>query len=181
MRMMSESLDMPALLDVIATTSSRPRYAFMVLNLIAQAAGSGGSAGPMVKSNGGEVPVRDWLCDALTPMAHRDARRIKIAQQVRTDLQQTERLPSDGEAARHMVDAAIKERVREAGKTNISRAVSDLVRAGLLHRHYQGYRVDHANRGAQRQAVYTIAAKARDVLTGRNFNLSDRSAPELPF
>jgi hypothetical protein len=31
----------------------------------------------------------------------------------------------------------------------------------LLHRHYQGYRVDHPNRRAQREAVYTIATDVR--------------------
>jgi len=34
--------------------------------------------------------------------------------------------------------------------------VSELVRAGLVKRHYQGFRVDHHNRGAKRQAVYVV-------------------------
>jgi len=50
--------------------------------------------------------------------------------------------------------------VRRSGRCNVRRAASDLVRAGLLRRHYQGYRVDHENRGAQREAVYTIVEQA---------------------
>jgi predicted transcriptional regulator len=58
----------------------------------------------------------------------------------------------------------VEARILRSGRTNASRAVSDLVRAGLLHRHYQGYRVDHPNRGAQREAVYTIAPDVRLAL-----------------
>jgi hypothetical protein len=57
-------------------------------------------------------------------------------------------------------------RILRSGCTNVSRAVSDLVRARLLHRHYQGYRVDHPNRGAPREAVYTIAPDVRLALAG---------------
>lgn len=63
-----------------------------------------------------------------------------------------------------MIDAEVRNRVRESGRSNVSRAVSELVRAGLLTRHYQGYRVDHQNRGAQRQEVYTITPEARSAL-----------------
>ena len=43
--------------------------------------------------------------------------------------------------------------------------VSGLVRAGLLKRHYEGYRVDHDNRGAQRQAFYILAGGARSLVS----------------
>jgi hypothetical protein len=77
-------------------------------------------------------------------------------------------LPADkGEAAR-IVDVEVRERVRRSGRCNVSRAVSDLVRAGLIRRHYQGFRVDHHNRGAQREAVYTITEVAAGALAGRN-------------
>jgi hypothetical protein len=42
-------LDLPAVLERLAEVSSRPRYTFMVLNLIARAAGSTDSAGPYVR------------------------------------------------------------------------------------------------------------------------------------
>jgi hypothetical protein len=51
--------------------------------------------------------------------------------------------------------------MRAVGKRNLSRAVSELVNAGLLRCHYQGYRVDHRNRGGKRHAVYTLAEDAR--------------------
>jgi hypothetical protein len=54
--------------------------------------------------------------------------------------------PALAEAA---VDEEVRERVRTAGKANLSRAVTELANAGLVKRHYQGYRVDPLNRGAQ--------------------------------
>src|SRR3546814_21137661 len=74
------------------------------------------------------------------------------------------RSPQNPADAEREIDAEVRTRVRASGKTNVSRAVSDLVRAGILHRHYQGYRVDHHNRGGQRQAVYTLSPTARKLL-----------------
>lgn len=42
-------------------------------------------------------------------------------------------------------------------RANLSRAITDLVKAGLLRRHYAGYATDHANRGGGCHAVYIIA------------------------
>jgi len=160
-------LDMPSLLEMLARSSSRPRYAFMVLNLIAQVSRSDGSAGPLVAKGGGLIPLRDWLCDALTPMGQRDPRRVALEERIRSDLAMSGALPIDGGQATAMIEDAIREQVRASGKTNVSRAVSELVRAGLLKRHYQGYCVDHHNRGAQRQAVYVLAGSARGLIGGR--------------
>ncbi|PSJ20210.1 hypothetical protein CVH10_18795, partial [Halomonas sp. ND22Bw] len=110
------------------------------------------------------IPVRDWLCDALVPVAQRDPRRLAIADKVRQDLEAKCALPVDPVAANRIVDAQVRKRVRQSGRTKVSRAVSELVRAGFVRRHYQGYRVDHQNRGAQRQAVYTITEEARRAL-----------------
>jgi hypothetical protein len=77
---------LPSIIDVIAQVSTRPRYAFMVLNLIARAAGQGGKAGPYVVQQGRAVRLRDWLCDALAPMAARDPKRVALAEQVRVEL-----------------------------------------------------------------------------------------------
>lgn len=156
--------DLPSLLDLLAHSSARPRYAFMVLNLIAQAGGPSGQAGPYVVCDGGAVLLREWLCDALTPMGHRDPKRIRLAIRVEADLSARGILPTDTDEARRLVDEEVRERVRASGKTNISHAVTELVRAGLIERHYQGYRVDHANRGAQRQAVYTVPQPIRAAL-----------------
>jgi hypothetical protein len=75
--------DMPSVIERLATISSRPRYAFMVLNLKARAAGESGEAGPYVVEEGNAVRLRDWLCDALSPMARRDPRRIALTERVR--------------------------------------------------------------------------------------------------
>jgi hypothetical protein len=158
------AMDLPAVLERLSTLCERPRYSFMVLNLIAQASAQTGSAGPYVREGNRRVPVRDWLCDALVPVAQRDPRRRAIADKVRAELQAKRVLPADPAEAEAMIESQVRKRVRLSGRTNVSRAVSELVRAGLVRRHYQGYRVDHANRGAQRQAVYTVTEEARRAL-----------------
>lgn len=162
----AKGLDLPALIERIADCSPRPRYTFMVLNLIAKAAGSNsGSAGPyVIDDDNGRIPLRDWLCDSLVPMAKRDARRRIIVDEVRASLAEQNALPDDPEEAARVIDTEVRTRVRHSGRCNISRAVSDLVRAGLVRRHYQGFRVDHHNRGAQREAVYTITEAAAVAL-----------------
>ncbi len=152
--------DMPSVIERLATISSRPRYAFMVLNLIARAAGESGEAGPYVIEEWKAVRLRDWLCDALSPMAQRDPRRIALRERVRVELEGREDLPKNSKAAADAIDLAVRLRVRASGRCNVSRAVSELVRAGLVRRHYQGWRVDHHNRGARREAVYTLTADA---------------------
>ena len=161
-------LDLAGLIERIADVSARPRYAFMVLNLIAKAAGkNSGSAGPYVIDGDQRIPLRDWLCDCLVPMAKRDARRLAIVEEVRAALTEDNSLPADPHEAAQIIDEHVRTRVRHSGRCNVSRAVSDLVRAGLVRRHYQGYRVDHKNRGAQREAVYTITEAAAGALARR--------------
>ncbi|KTR83633.1 hypothetical protein NS277_08485 [Novosphingobium barchaimii] len=154
-------------IERIAAHSRRPRYAFMVLHLIAEIARSDGSAGPYVDTPGERVSIRDWLCDALLPLAHRDQRRQAVIAKVREQLKSDGKLPEDAAAADATIEQATRDHVRKSGRCNVSTAVSDLVRAGLLRRHYQGFRVDHHNRGAQREAVYTLTAEASAILQGR--------------
>jgi hypothetical protein len=180
----SRPLDMPGLLEVLAHNSSRPRYAFMVLNLIAKAAGANGSAGPLIANDGEMLTVRDWLCDALAPMGHRDLRRHALVERVREEMVGKGGLPADPVDAERAIETEIRARVRVSGKTNVSRAVSDLVRAGLLFRHYQGYCVDHHNRGGQRQAVYTLTPAARGLLQAETGSPAPRPRfrqASLPF
>lgn len=160
----AQDLDLPALLDKLTDVSARPRYTFMVLNLIARAAGPSDSLGPYVRDRGEVIPVRDWLSDAMAPVARRDARRRAILDKVRNDLRGKGDLPEDPDLAEQLVAREVRDRLRQSGRTNVSRAVSDLVRAGFLRRHYQGYRVDHDNRGAGREAVYTITPAVRRAL-----------------
>ncbi|MFT3968315.1 MAG: hypothetical protein QM690_20785, partial [Sphingobium sp.] len=124
-RPVSRGSDISALLDRLARSSTRPRYAFMLLNLIAEAARPDGSAGPLVADGGGLLPLRDWLCDALTPMGGRDPRRLALAERVR------EELAVQGPVMDAQVEEEVKLRVRASGKANLSRAVSELVAAGL--------------------------------------------------
>src|SRR3546814_21115959 len=77
---------LPALVERISTVSNRPRYALLVLKLIAQEAGSHASVGPHVGSGKGRVPVRAWLCQALAPLATRDLRRCPMLDAVRAVL-----------------------------------------------------------------------------------------------
>ena len=137
----SATSEMPALLDQLARTSTRPRYAFMVLGLIAELAKPDGSAGPFVMCNGASMLLRDWLCDALTPMGCRDPKRQALAIRIRDELAGASRLPEDHAAAEALVEA------------------------GLVSRHYRGTFVDHRNRGAQRHVVYTLTGRSRCLLS----------------
>ena len=157
-------LDLPAILERLTASCERPRYSFMVLNLIAQAGARSGSAGPHIREGDTIIPIRDRLCDALLPVAQRDPRRLALSQKVRRELEAERVLPADPELAQRLVDEKVGERLRRSGRTNVSRAVSELVRAGLVTWHYQGYRFDHRNRGAKRQAVYTVVPEARSAL-----------------
>lgn len=157
-------MDLPAVLDRLSATCERPRYSFMVLQLIAQASDRTGWAGPWIEREGRRVPVRDWLSEALTPVARRDPRRKGLAARAQADLEKAGTLPADPDAAAQAIEAEVQHRIRLSGRTNVSRAVSELVRAGLVRRHYQGFRVDHHNRGAHRHAVYAVTEEARRAL-----------------
>jgi hypothetical protein len=96
------------------------------------------------------------------------------AERVESDLARNGLLPGDPEKRRGVIAEEMRARIRTAGKSNLSRAVSELVNAGLLRRHYQGYRVDHRNRGGQRHAVYTLIGDALRLVPGIS------STPNLP-
>ena len=160
-------LDMPGLLDRLTACCERPRYNFMLLTLIAEASLQTGSAGPFVLKDGGRLTIRDWLCDAMSPVGRREPRRASMRANIRVDLEAAGLLPEDSGAAAMAVDAELRSRLRKSGRTNVSRGVSELVRAGLLERYYQGDYVDHRNRGGQRHAVYTITDATRRALAQR--------------
>lgn len=86
--------------------------------------------------------------------------RLTVIERVRADLLARGSMPADADEAETLVHETVDLRLRHSALTNVSRAVSELVRAGLVKRHYQGYRVDHHNRGAQRQAVYSVTEEA---------------------
>ena len=117
-----------------------------------------GTVGPTVARGDTVLPLRDWQSDALAPLAEQDRRRGDLVALAAKDLVETPF--ADPAAADVTLAAEVQQRVRRSGKTNVSSAVSDRVRAGLLRRHYAGWCEDHDNRGAQRQAVSTIEAQA---------------------
>lgn len=168
---------------MLAQASKRPRYAFMLLTLIAEVADGGGSAGPWIETEGGRMTLRDWLGEALAQMAERDAKRQALVDRVAADLRREGSLPTDAGQARQAIEDEVALRVRAAAKTNVSRAVSELVKAGLLRRHYAGFAVDHVNRGGQRHAVYTLNGPARALL-GQREPVASKPTPrqsQLPF
>lgn len=168
---------MSALLDRLAQTSSRPRYAFMVLSLIAEVASPSGEAGPFVHRCGEAFTLRNFLCDSLAPMGGRDPRRLALAKRVEVDLKTQGLLDGDRSHIENLIAQEVRKRVRASGKTNLSRAVSELVAAGLLRRYYKGYAVDHENRGGQRHAVYALTGQARCLLA--NHSLPAPISPRL--
>jgi hypothetical protein len=144
---------------VLVEASSRPRYAFLVLQLIAELADARGQAGPFVSSagevgEGGSVLLRDWLCTQLLPMSEQPARRAALRARVAASL--SDQLTGNHQIDEAAIDAAVEEQVLAVGRANISRATSDLVRAGLVTRHYAGYATNHQNRGGGRHAVYVV-------------------------
>lgn len=142
-------LDLGHIIERLATVSNRPRYALLLLELIIEAADANGKAGPFLNdADGQRVTVREWLCRRLAPLSARSDRRGRAAG----------RLGDDDHAV-----AAIneKEKTHSTAATNVSRAVGDLVRAGLVERHYAGYATPHENRGGGRHAVYTLAPLMR--------------------
>ena len=157
-------LDAPAEISRISRVSARPRYTLLLLNLIAKAADANGSAGPYVWADGRRIGIRDWLADAMLPLAQRDHRRLALIERVQVDLTRRGALPTDDAEAARLIDQEVRERVLQSGRCSVSRSVSDLVRAGLLRRWYQGFRVDHRNRGAQREAVYEVPVEVRRAL-----------------
>jgi DNA-binding transcriptional ArsR family regulator len=80
----------------------------------------------------------------------RAALRARVAASLRHEL--------SGDEARDaaQIDQAVEEQVLAVGRANVSRAISDLARAGLVTRHYAGYATNHRNRGGGRHAVYVV-------------------------
>ncbi|MEQ1515869.1 MAG: hypothetical protein ABL931_05200, partial [Usitatibacteraceae bacterium] len=134
--------------------SARPRYAFLVLQLVTEASDERGRAGPIVQSGHQPIFLRDWLCKQLLPLSERDGRRSALRSRVVDSLKGE--LSGDAERDQSMIEAAVEDQALSVGRTNLSRAISDLVKAGLLSRHYAGYATNHANRGGGRHAVYVV-------------------------
>lgn len=167
---------------VLSEVSRRPRYAFLVLQLVAEIADEEGRAGPYVRTGTKPVLLREWLCTQLLPMSEQTVRRAALRARV-TGLLATE-LTGNSEADRQRIDDAVEQQVLAVGRANISRAISDLVRAGLVTRHYAGYATNHRNRGGGRHAVYVVRQEVLRLLrrpahVHTTFTLSSRPQGEL--
>ena len=143
-----------AIYAVLAAASKRPRYASLVLQLVAEAADNRGRAGPLVGRGEAPMLLRDWLCIQLLPISEQSVRRAGLRARVTASLR--DQLTGDPETDAARVDHAVEEQVLAVGRANVSRAISDLVRAGLVTRHYAGYATNHENRGGGRHAVYVV-------------------------
>ncbi|SFR91319.1 hypothetical protein [Sphingomonas jatrophae] len=161
----SRSASLGAIFQRLAERSARPRYAFMVLNLISEAAGTRGMAGPFVERAGTRLPLRDWLAGELMPLSGRDSRREALRRRIVAEL--APRLTGEAERDAALIEAAVEEEALAVGKANVSRAVTDLVRAGLVRRHYAGRITDHPNRGGKRLAVYAVDAEVMAAIRTR--------------
>ena len=167
---------------VLAACSARPRYAFLVLQLVAEVADGAGRAGPFVHFPSGPMGLRDWLCTQLMPMSARNVRRAALRARVVDGL--ADRLTGAPLHDEPIIAAALEEHVLAVGRANVSRAISDLVKAGLLRRHYAGYATNHANRGGGRHAVYVIEPHALAAMgkavTASATGMSSRERPVTP-
>jgi hypothetical protein len=159
----------------LALSSRRPRYAFLVLELVAEAANAKGMAGPFIPCGNVRMTLRDWLCTQLMPMSERDGRRAALRARIVGSL--ADRLTGNHPQDQLLIDAAVDDHVLAVGRANVSRAVSDLVRAGLVRRHYAGYATNHENRGGGRHAVYVIEP---DILSALGKPVADGSAYASP-
>lgn len=147
---------------VLSQASSRPRYAFLVLQLIAELADERGHAGPFVKGEGKAVLLREWLCDQLLPMSERPGRRASLRRRVEAAIAGS--LSGNPELDSQRIDQAVDNQVRAVGRANVSRAVSELVKAGLVSRFYQGYATNHAHQGGGRNVVYVVKPEVLQLL-----------------
>jgi hypothetical protein len=110
------------------------------------------------------VLLRDWLCNQLMPISEKGRRREALRQRVIAGVK--DKLTGDPARDAARIEAAVEEQAQTVGRANISRAISDLVRAGFVTRHYAGYATNHDNRGGGRHAVYVVQPKVLQLLRG---------------
>ena len=153
--MANTTLNVAKIMDRLHESSTRPRYAYMVLSLLAERAGPGGRIGPDIVDDDEEcLTLRDFVGKRLARMSGYRTRRRRIEERVRAEL--ASKLPDDLFEAQAVIDRHVEERVRLASAANFSRVLTELEKAGFVNRFYQGYRTNHANRGGQRHLVCVL-------------------------
>lgn len=165
--MAKAAMSVTHILDELSVSSSRPRYAFAVLSLLAEQAGPGGKTGPFITDVDQEqLSLREYIGKHLARMSGRDRRRKELERRIRENLQAE--LPDDLFEAQLIVDKAVDERVRATGADNFSRVVGELVKCGFVARHYEGYRTPHSNRGGLRNLVCVLDPDVSAALRRRD-------------
>lgn len=165
--MANAAMNVAQIMERLARHSSRPRYAFQVLSLLAEQAGPEGKVGPAIVDDDQErLTLRDYIGKRISRLASDGRRRRATEERVRAEL--AGRLPADPEEARALIDRTVDERCRTAGADNFSRVVSELEKAGFVARYYQGYRTHHANRGGQRNLVCVLDGDVSAALRARD-------------
>jgi hypothetical protein len=162
---------------VLTDVSTRPRYAFLLLQLVAELADERGHAGPFVPRGNVQMLLRDWLCTQLLPMSEQKRRRAALRSRVMVSLRS--QLTGDPEVDDPRIEHAVGEQVLAVGRANVSRAISDLVRGKLMTRHYAGYATNHHNRGGGRHAVYVVEPWVLRLLR-RSVEPQLRPSPRAP-
>ena len=162
---------------LLSQASRRPRYAFLVLQLVAEIADGSGKAGPFVHVGTGTMLLRDWLCAQLMPISEQDRRRAALRARVAASL--ADQLTGDALADARLIEIAVEEQAHAVGRANISRAISELVHAGLMDRHYAGYATNHKNPGGGRNAVYVVSQAVLQVLPRSDRPASHAIAPQI--
>ena len=114
--MADAAIDLSMIFERLSTHSRRPRFAFMVLNLLSEAADSRGRAGPLVTHNGETLPVRMWLGGTLARMGDKHRRRADMRRRVAAAIEQaTPEIENGGAIApptEEDLDKAVEERAR---------------------------------------------------------------------
>lgn len=154
------------ILDELSEASSRPRYAFAVLALLAEQAGPGGKAGPFIVDDDERLSLREYIGKRLARLSGRDHRRKALERRVRAEM--ADKLPDDLIEAQKLVDQAVSERVRASGANNFSRVVGELEKAGYIARYYEGYRTPHTNKGGCRNLVCVLDPDVSAALRRRD-------------
>jgi hypothetical protein len=159
------ALDLPEILSRLTLNSRRPRYTMMVLALLSEAADAKGQAGPFVTQGSETMPVRLWLGGTLAQMSARHGRRAAMRERVAATMVETTP-DSEEEASRapETIDDIVERRAREVCGANVSRAITDLVKCGLVRREYVGHWTRHPRKGGQRHASYIVSQDALAAL-----------------
>ena len=164
-----------SLYDILSKCSARPRYALLLLQLVAELADGNGQAGPFIDTGSEKLLLRDWLSIQLNPLSERCGKRPIMEARIKAEAASA--LTGDAEEDAAMIRRNMEQRARVVGRANVSRSISDLVKAGLMTRYYSGYATDHCNRGGGRHAVYVVAPNVLRLLRPDARNVSKRPSP----